>query len=384
MTIDRTVLDTTKDELLIAACPRRDIAAEHSADVATWLQMLGGQQHHTDLLTWLRWVGALDKSLACLYVKGAKGTGKTLLAHGLARLWSEAGATPATAVSGDYHDLMTRCPLVLADEAFPAQWTGKHGGARFREFIAAPSRMQNPKGLPAVMVEGYPRVIAAANNDSLIQMRESLTPEDRAAIEERIFYLEVPVEAASFLASLERAQPGRLDHFASHEIAAHVTWIEDELNLPRQGRFGVRAQSSKVHEQLKYAHAINAATAEWIIGYILHPDRWHSACAGGDSVTRRLVLVDAGRLNINVRAMRSQGLWEMYVSSPRAVPHVTALSAALVEWSDGRAQHGGTKYRSINVKQIAAFAESQQLATEAELRDALAVISRRSQIGVVR
>jgi hypothetical protein len=379
LTSIKTILNAPDDELELAACPHRPWQPQYSARVARWLELLGGD-HHTDLLRWLRWLRDLSRGHACLYLQGEGGTGKSLFGQGLARLWSREGATSAVSVAGSFQDLLLSCPLVFADEHMPPEWSGRTGGARFRDFLGASSHPLNRKGLPAVMIKGYARVVAAANNDSLIQMRESLTKADRRAIQERIFHVEVQDEARTYLESIQKSDPQATASFIEGELAQHVLWIETALDLPRTGRFGVAAHQSKVHDVLKWSQDINAAVGEWLIGFVLDPEHWRSVTSPPG---QRWVQLVEGQMLVNLRAMRTQGNWELFVHNPRGVPPANALAKALEEWSIGTRSVDDVDYAIVDLKGLCNFAEHQRTVSAKEFRRCAVAIFQRAGFEVV-
>jgi hypothetical protein len=375
----KTKLNAPEDELELAACPHRPWQSQYSARVARWLELLGGDQH-ADLLRWLRWLRDLSRGHACLYLQGEGGTGKSLFGQALARLWSREGATPAVSVAGNFQDLLLSCPLVFADEHMPPEWSGRTGGARFRDFLGASSHPLNRKGLPAVIIKGYARVIAAANNDSLIQMRESLTKADRRAIQERIFHVEVQDDARKYLESIQKSDPQATSSIINGELAQHVLWIERNLELPRTGRFGVAAQQSRVHDVLKWSQDINAAVGEWLIGFVLDPEHWRSVTS---PPAQRWIQFVGGQMLINLRALRTQGNWELYVHNPRAVPPANALARALEEWSIGTQSVNDIDYVIVDLDGLCAFAGHQKTVTEREFKRSSVALFKRAGFEVV-
>src|SRR5690606_19425682 len=87
----------------------------------------------------ISWVTDLDQACMALYLDGVAGTGKSLLAKGLAQLWSDAPTTLDQAMGG-FNDGLVSCPLVFADETLPKDSRGNTRTEDLREFVQADRR----------------------------------------------------------------------------------------------------------------------------------------------------------------------------------------------------------------------------------------------------
>jgi hypothetical protein len=120
----------------------------------------------------------LNEPCAVLYLEGAKGVGKTMLAAGLSRLWTLNGATDLEQALAAFNGSLCHCPLVFGDEHVPTDSRGRMRTAEIREFVQAHMRVLKRKFMHPQPMMGCVRVILAANNKNLIHTTESLTQHD--------------------------------------------------------------------------------------------------------------------------------------------------------------------------------------------------------------
>ena len=359
--------DPANQTLYQAVGRRRDLPAEYSETVDTWLKLLAGENYDSVNL-WLKLLRDTTEPLVALYFEGAHGAGKSLFSAGAGRLWEGMQPTAAKQAVDEYNEGISKSPLILADECMPKAWSGRNGLSNFRSFIADRTRVWNCKFMPKIDIHGCMRVILAANNPDMVLSREMLTGDDRSAIVERLFHIHVNKEAGDYLRELGK---DRVALFVKEdEMAKHIIWLEENLEATSQGRFGVKGKSTMVHDTLKYSHPTNVAVSQWIIGLLLRPDKFLQKYAQNwDTMIR---YDNKGRLLVNVNAMMHQEDWAMYVSNPMHVPSAWHLSKALVactQTKDGvpnriKAVANSVKYRWINLDELVAYAEYTQLATE--------------------
>jgi hypothetical protein len=115
----KSSFDETTRTFTEAVCPLAKINPTCHEDVGHWLKLLGGE-NEAKLLDWLACVTLLDSQCAALFIEGDAGSGKTLLAGGIAKLWgSKKSPTPFSTLIGSFNDAIFNCPFVLADEGLP-------------------------------------------------------------------------------------------------------------------------------------------------------------------------------------------------------------------------------------------------------------------------
>lgn len=357
--------DAAKQTFFEALTPLRPLVPEADPQIDTWLRALAGPRYG-DLILWLQELPDLDQPLSALYLEGPPDSGKSLFSAGLARLWTTTGPTSAVDATENFNDAIGYCPLVVADEILPPAWEGPKGLGRFREFIATRYRTLHRKYLNRLPMVGSVRVVFSANNLDLVDARSQLTPNDRAAVLERIAHIEVGDAAVRFLRGLNRATIDRW--VAGDGFARHVLWLQSQGLAERQGRFGVAPTRTRLSDEMVASHPTNSAVAQWLLLHLVDANRLTSPMGGARAP---LAFVEGGRYYVNVQALSDQLRWERYVSSPHEVPPPRRLSKALVELSDpGRFQRRKVNYYTIRLDALTAFADTVGLST-AQIEGAL-------------
>jgi hypothetical protein len=103
------------------AIPRKDLEPEFNEQIAEWLHLLGGPLEHK-LLDWLSVILQLKDQNSALYLAGASGAGKNLLASGAGKLFPVGHPTDYTTTMGDFNSDMFRCPFLFLDEGLPKKY----------------------------------------------------------------------------------------------------------------------------------------------------------------------------------------------------------------------------------------------------------------------
>lgn len=351
--------------LVEAPCPPRITTPEYNPDIARWLELLGGETHHK-LLDWLSVVTRIDVPCAALYIEGAKGVGKSLLAEGISRIWTDQGPAPLVDVMAQFNATATRCPLVFADEAVPKDLKGQSRTGELRQIIQARTRTLNRKYLAPATLRGCIRLILAANNADLLNSSEHLTVNDIEAIVDRVVHLDASTAKAAqeFLDSLP---PGTTMAWVEEGIAKHCLWLRDNHTIQGHHRFLVSGDKSALHRRLTVSSGIRSAVCCWLVGYLIQPTKV-------DITKKLLVRVYKGNLLVNVRSIAD--MWELYPTNTKAPP-VGEIAKALVgiskrdtvQLTDGT----GTKthYRVVDRDNLIAWATDYGYATAEALVAAL-------------
>lgn len=214
--------DPTKLELTLRQLRWAEFPATFHADIDTWLRALAGACYPV-LAQWLASCVALNRPAPALYLHGDANVGKTLLAVGLARLWTCEQPAPFKESLADFNEAAATCPLVFADEGFPDGMSF----AEFREMVTAPSRRVNEKYKAKYPVLGYVRIILAANNANALRYQRTgaLTAADIRAVADRLLVINARPEAQSLLAGFDRQS------MAEKRIAEHVLWLASTVAL---------------------------------------------------------------------------------------------------------------------------------------------------------
>jgi hypothetical protein len=362
----RSRYDATTETFHEAAAPLRNLPEQFDPRIDRWLRRLGGDKAD-GLLDWIATITDLSRPTAAPYLVGPKGTGKTMLAHGLARLWSEGGPTDAGQVLGsNFNSALVDCPLILADEALPG---GKFGGSmsgQIRELIGASSHTLTRKGIPAARLVGAVRVFLAANNDRLLS--EMMKNEDRSAadidgVAERFLVIRTPAAAAKFLLELG-GREATADWVTGDKIAKHALWLRANRTVTPGGRWLVAGDVGDLRDDLAVSGSVSGLVVEWIAKAISDPAKIRPVLG----TPPEFVVGDGAIL---VRAGFVSGFWETYIVGQKT-PSTNAIGRALSSLAlddDEAVKRGGAKYRSIRVDPIVAWADKHGIAPAEEMRE---------------
>lgn len=305
MVARRTTYDaTTRTVYEVAAVPR-DLAPTYDHDVARWLELLGVP------LAWIAAVTLVDRPCAALLVTGAKAAGKSLLANGLARIWTTGTPTALRNAAGKWGDALHRCPLTFADERIPEGITTED----IREFVQAHSRPIDRKFLPTSTLRGAARLIVAANNTSILALDEDLTENDVHAIAERFVHVIATHEPGVFLRSLPC---GGSSFVTEDRLAKHALWLRDHHTWTPAGRFLVAGESDALFRTLLNTTGTRALILQWVVGWLAHPERAQGAAR-----------IDGG---VWVTASTLNAMWSAYLSQRQ--PTAARIGDALRSVSD--------------------------------------------------
>lgn len=316
-------------ELSIACGRRPPVEPARHEEVDRWLRLLAGDSAEK-VLDWLATVTDLQWPTAALYLCGPRGTGKGLLAAGVARLWGQS-VTSYADITGNFNSALRTCPVVLLDEGCrpPAD-----GSASFRSLVGETRRPLTEKYRPAATLVGAVRLIIAANNMDALKLRESLTPEDEAAIGQRILFVRGGAEAAAYL----RGLGGRLHTAAWVDdcgrpgaLPRHVAWLAANRTVVRGERFLVEGAAG--------AWLRNAGLRGGLVQEVLATVA--RVAAGGCDTwrqDRRPVWYEPGCALVS--ADRLQRAWRDLTGST-SVPSLTATGTALATVAAGPARRVG-------------------------------------------
>lgn len=322
-----------------APCPLLPLEPREDPRVAAWLAALGGV-HHEKLLDWIATVTRLDEATCALYLSGPKSTGKTMLAQGLSRLWTTGGATGLEHVTGAWTHDLTRCPLVLADEALP--WAPGKGHEWLRAFLGNKSRALTRKYLSSISMTGHPRLILAANNDDLLVGGDDIGGHDLEAVASRYLHIQVTEEASKYLA-MTGGRRGTKGWVRGGAIARHALWLRDVRgpDIERGGRFLVEGEIGSMQAKLAVGSRSTALVAEWLVRHL------HSLSEQVIQLVGNRVIIGGGEYLVNPAAIVDA--WDMYIKSAKVLTS-RALGVALHNLSSGTTEVRGVKLHRLKVE----------------------------------
>lgn len=293
-----------------AVCPLRRIVPTEHHEIHTWLALMGGDK----LLDWVASVSRLDRQAAAIYLDGPPGIGKTLLATGLARLWTTGGCSELGRVLEGFNETLVNCPLVLADESLPQR---KGVSAELRRFIGSTSRTLNRKFLPQVTLNGAVRVILAGNNDRLLETGDEHSTNDLTAVAGRFLYLKCDERPAEYLKRL--GGPPVMDSWVKKDkIAEHSLFLRGVRTVDESARFLVEGDPTAFHDHLATTSGMSGLVCEWLVRFLAEP----GATSGP------LIQIGEGEVWINTEALAKDSVWTPRVPSAK-VPSAASLGRAL-------------------------------------------------------
>ena len=344
-----------------ATAKRRDIEPRQCQEVERWLELLAGSVHGK-VLDWIAVATQLEHPCAALYLDGAPGTGKTLLADGLSRVWTTGGpAELERAMAENFNSAFMACPLVLGDECVPRDYRGRVRTQELRQFIQARTRTLRRKYRPDSELVGCARLILTANNDTLLASEEQLTVNDIQALTERLIYVKCRKDAQQYLQSLG---PSKVRDFVRQDlIAQHALWLAENRKVQYGGRFYVQGDDSELRTSLTTSSGRNSSVCNWCVLYLLNPSKL-------DAMGDGLVRIHDGSLYATSRGISQR--WDLYPTNTPA-PTATKVRGALRALGTGRTEEfDGGVFFQLRSDYLIAWAESNGYASRSRLERALA------------
>lgn len=330
LTNPATEYDPESETLFVAAAPLRELEPVFNEDIHEWLMLFGGDERDR-LIDWISTITDLNYQSCALYASGHSRTGKSLLAQGLAKLWSPFGEpTSLKNVMANFNADLLRCPLIHADEALPI---GCHT-TDLRDMIGSSSRTVTQKYLPNATLRGAIRMVLTANNhDMLATGDEHRGPQDVEAVAERFFHVTPPAQAGVFLSRLGGKAGKTRDWVDGDLIAQHALWLRDHKRPGFQPgtRFIVEGTKTEVHRALVMSGPVSSLVLEWLAKFLNKPL---------SNVTKPgLALFGNGELLVNTLAVTDN--WQHYIDS-HPVYSVTRIGTALRSLARGQKQGIGS------------------------------------------
>lgn len=312
----RTHYDATTNTIVEALRPLRPVGEKYDPQIDRWLRILA-RDDYARLVDWLACVPDLEKLLCAVYLDGPKACGKTLLATGLAKLWTAGGPADISLVMSDFNEEIARCPLVLADEEIPKTNRNQNITAQLRSMLSTTERTLARKYKPPTSIHGAVRLVLAANNEFLLDSRDVATSQDLAAIAQRFLYIRVTEKASTFLNAVPKTTRQR---WATIGIAQHVLWLSNHHDVENPGsRFWVEGDLSQMHRILMTGSRWNSLVCEWLVRYLMKPSLY-------DAMKTGLIQRGDGLLLVNDQAVIDG--WETYIRI-RIEPETAKIGAAL-------------------------------------------------------
>jgi GTPase SAR1 family protein len=296
--------------LLLPAAREPEPMPQFTQEIHDWLTILGGGS--SLLLDWATLALDTSRPLAALVLLGTPGTGKSLFAQQLARYWtrdSPPTLDDALGGKGGFNEILLSCPLVFADEGqIPRDRREQPRSREIRELVQKGKHTINAKHRAPSYLEGYPRIVIAANNDNVLDFGEALSADDIEAIRQRLRVVNVGQEAADFL-----KQQDIVGWVKDNLIAKHVAWYAEEMDVVHQGRFGIPPDDAGL---LQFSFGLQGAVFEWLVKSVMHPNR-----------VRLGTVVDQDRHVVRVRMVDIESYWTHFLE--RGKPTISSIARAV-------------------------------------------------------
>lgn len=320
--LDVPIYDVRSETMTMGVWALRELEPEYNEQIDEWLKLLGKDDYNA-LAQWLATLTITHRPNSCLYIKGPKAIGKSLLVDGLARLWGRK-ATRYRDVMARFNDSFLNCPLVHLDEGL----SDHTDSLRFREFISEVEHVIETKGQPQFTLRGSARVIVTANNVNALKINEPLNTDDIDAISSRIAWISTDHEAASYLKKLHGRQT--TEHWVEEDqIAKHALWLKETVQVETEGhenRFLVPGEYHPEKMHMLRTHRSNSTLFEVVAGYVVDAATAHAN-------KRQHVKYDEGMVFIRgTVAVRWKGLaehWRMNEGTFGKLPSPKDASGSL-------------------------------------------------------
>ena len=366
-----STFDPDRSVFYEALAPLRITEAVYNADVASWLELLAGDQIDK-VLDWIATVTVLNAQSCALYLSGASGSGKGLLAEGLSRLWRVGGPARMEQVLGDFNSEMFRCPLVVLDEGLP-----KRKGdlsAQIRTLIGSSSFTLNEKYQAPITVHGSIRALITANNESVLALGdEDMSLQDLEAVAGRFLHVHAHTEAAEWLRIANTGRALTAAWIRDDTIAKHALWLRDNRTVIPGKRFLVEGEQTDMHRRLLMQGDNNGLVFEWLARYTTNPIALETIYKGRREEPS--AYIGDGEILINTQAVVD--CWDSYMKGDFKCPSTGRVGRILTKLSDGygRARQSRKRLHRVKPELVLGWAIENQVGDEDRM---LANISRQN------
>jgi hypothetical protein len=264
--------DYRHQQLHIASAPKSQLEPKEHPEIHAWLTFLGGNKADK-FLSWVAAAPDMQKKLCAVYLAGAPGTGKTVFAHGLSKLWQRGTPTPFSAAVSRFNSDLAQCPLILVDEGFPAL-PPKQLAIELRTLIGGDEVRVEQKFAGSYPLIGPRRMVMCANNSSLLDFKSELSPHDIEALAVRIMQIEPDERARNAFAQLSQQE---FRSWQTHKIAEHALWLQHNLQVAQKpgNRFFVQGELDDSMRQVLVDGYYPSLACQVIVKFLTDRKRTH-------------------------------------------------------------------------------------------------------------
>lgn len=343
------------------------LAPEYNEQVAQWLTLLGADRAD-ELRDWLATFLDFERPTCAIYIDGPPSIGKGMLTAGLSRLFDSKAAVPYSDAMDDFNSLVKDCPLVVADEKVPQGLGDEAPSQAIKRFLGSSGLVINEKYVQKMELEGVPRLLITANDDSAFSVSENVTEHTRKAIERRIGYIETNNEAGAYIETIGGYDTTKA-WVAGGAIARHVLWLHENHDVDKGSRFLVEGWPSKFTADFGAREGLAGAVVGNLIEYVMSGNY------------KPAMPVEGGQLLVSMQCLADS--WDDLTVGDQAIPSRNKLSEALkqvaVEGDDQKVRKRisttGSRPRlwNIDLAKLVRAAERLNLAAVDELLDNLEV-----------
>ena len=205
-------------------------------DVDQWLRKFAGASYEA-LCDWLAVVTNLEEAAPALWMIGPPGSGKSLLAMGVASIWGP-GAEPVKGNElNQFNAELLQCPVVDFAENLGMSLD------TFKDFVTSSGRRIEPKGVDKFPVSGALRIMLSSNHENSLKTRRALTRADLEALADRMIVVRVPEDCG-------RLPKGVAQKWLGGAFREHFTWLRENRQVQEADRLACRPYSDGVVDRL--------------------------------------------------------------------------------------------------------------------------------------